>query len=146
MQAEMNTEDISIRNFVREFTYSASRSSGPGGQNVNKVNTKVELRFSLFSTTLLTEDEKNIILKKLKKRINKDGELVLVSQAGRTQAENKSIVTLKFYELLAKALTIPEIRRSTRPTLSSRIKRLDEKKIRSTVKKLRKQGNPSEDI
>jgi len=137
----MEPDELRKRNFGSEFIYSASRSSGPGGQNVNKVSTKVELRFCIERTSLFTDYEKEIIYKKLKKKINKEMELVLVAQQGRTQLKNKLIVTEKFYEIIAKALTIPERRKPTRPTLSSKIKRLDDKKIRSNVKKLRKPGH-----
>ena len=137
----MEPDELRKRNFGSEFIYSASRSSGPGGQNVNKVSTKVELRFCIERTSLFTDYEKEIIYKKLKKKINKEMELVLVAQQGRTQVKNKLIVTEKFYEIIAKALTLPERRKPTRPTLSSKIKRLDDKKIRSNVKKLRKPGH-----
>ena len=137
----MQPEELRNRNFKRELIYSASRSSGPGGQNVNKVSTKVELRFCIQKTTLFTGYEKEIIYKKLKRKINRDMELVLVAQQGRTQLQNKIIVTEKFYELVAKALTLPERRKPTRPSLSSKIKRLDDKKLRSIVKKLRKPGD-----
>jgi ribosome-associated protein len=136
----MHTDELKKRNFQSELIYSASRSSGPGGQNINKVSTKVELRFRIDSTALLTDSEKDIICKKLKNKINREMELVLVSQQGRTQLQNKMIVTEKFYELVAKALTFPVKRRPTRPTMSSKIRRLDDKKIRSIVKKLRKPG------
>jgi ribosome-associated protein len=136
----MHPDELKKRNFENEFVYSASRSSGPGGQNVNKVSTKVELRFSIDKTNLFNEIEKEIIRIKLKKKINKEMELVLVAQQGRTQLMNKLIVTEKFYYLVAKALTFPVRRNPTRPTLSSKIKRLDDKKIRSNVKKLRNPG------
>jgi ribosome-associated protein len=136
----MKPEELKIRHFGSELKYSASRSSGPGGQNVNKVNTKVELRLSVISTLNLSENEKEIVFRKLKKRINNDGELVIVAQDGRTQAENKLIVTERFFELLAKALTVRPSRKATRPTLSSKIKRLEKKRSRSNVKKLRSSG------
>jgi ribosome-associated protein len=141
----MLKSDLINRNFGKELIYSASRSSGPGGQNVNKLNTKVELRICITATTLFTDLEKEIILLKLKKKINKDGELVLVSQGGRTQSDNKNLVTEKFYEVVSRVLTLPEIRKATRPTYSSKIKRLDEKKIRSSVKKLRKPGKTEDE-
>lgn len=126
-----------------EFVYSTSRSSGPGGQNVNKVSTKVELRFNVLSTFLLSETEKEVVLFKLKNKINKDGELILVSQSERTRLMNKIVVTEKFYELVSKVLTLQKKRRSTRPTLASKIKRLDVKRNRSQIKKQRKRTGES---
>jgi ribosome-associated protein len=134
----MEATELKNRNFESEFIFSTSRSSGPGGQNVNKVSSKVELRFNLLTTLLLSEDEKELIQRKLKNKINKEGELILVSQSERTQLMNKTVVVEKFYDLVSKALTLPIKRKSTRPTLSSRIKRLEGKKIHSTMKKLRK--------
>ncbi len=136
----MSPDELKSRKFDEEFIFSASRSSGPGGQNVNKVSTKVELRFSVNNTLILSENEKDLILKKLRDKINKEGELLLVSQDCRTQSENKNLVVEKFYDLIAKALTIPVKRIPTKPSHSSRLKRLDEKKIRSDVKKLRRTG------
>jgi ribosome-associated protein len=134
----MKPEELKIRNFEKEILFSATRSSGPGGQNVNKLSTRVELRFNLFSTFLLSESEKQLIFQKLRKKINKEGELLLVSQSERTQLMNKKTVIEKFYKLLSIALTIQTKRKATRPTNSSKIKRLEEKKIRGTIKRLRK--------
>jgi len=139
----MSPDELKRRSFDEEFIFSASRSSGPGGQNVNKVSTKVELRFSVDNTLILSENEKDLILKKLRNKINKEGELLLVSQDGRTQSENKNLVVEKFYDLVAKALTLPVKRIPTKPSYSSRLKRLDEKKNRSDVKKLRRTGKES---
>lgn len=140
----MNPEELKNRNFENEFIYSTSRSSGPGGQNVNKVSTKVELRFNLLLTSILTEQEKEIILIKLKNKINKESEIILVSQSERTQLMNKISVTEKFYNLVSKALTKQKKRRSTLPTLSSKIKRLESKRSRGNIKKLRKDSGESE--
>lgn len=137
----MHPDELRKRNFESELFYSASRSSGPGGQNVNKVSTKVELRFNIATTSLFTDYEKELICKKLKKKINKYMELILISQEERTQLKNKILVTEKFYDLIAKSLTVPEKRRPSRPTLTSKIKRLDSKKIRSNVKRLRNTGH-----
>ena len=121
-----------------EFIYSATRSSGPGGQNVNKVNTRVELRFSIEKTQFLSSLEKNKIRFKLKNRINLDGELVLVSQVERSQWRNKEVVTEKFFMLIEKVLTPTKKRIKTMPTKSSRLKRLESKKKMSQKKQLRK--------
>lgn len=134
----MSPDELIKRNFESEFIYSTSRSGGPGGQNVNKVSTKVELRFNLLSTFLFSESEKEIINKKLRNKINKEGELILVSQSERTQLMNKRAVTEKFYILVSKALTLPVKRRSTKPTFASKVKRLEEKKNRGNIKKMRK--------
>ena len=89
-----------------EIVLSAVRSSGPGGQNVNKVNTQVLLRFSVKNSSLFSEDEKKRIFLKLKNKINSEGELILNSQTARTQLDNKENVLEKFYALIEKALTI----------------------------------------
>jgi ribosome-associated protein len=134
----MKPEELKIRNFENEFTYSASRSSGPGGQNINKVNSKVELRFSVRDSMLLSDDEKELIFMKLKNKINTDGELILIAQSERTQMMNKKLVTEKFYSVLSNALTIKPKRRATRPSVLSVKKRLEEKKNLGIKKKLRR--------
>ncbi len=139
----MNPRELKNRNLDNEFIFSTSRSSGPGGQNVNKVNTKVELRFNMLLTSGFSEKEKELIFKKLKNKINKESEIILVSQSERTQLMNKVAVTEKFYDLVSEALTIQKKRRSTRPTLSSKIKRLEEKHIRGIIKRMRKDSDES---
>ena len=139
----MTPEELRNRNLEYEFVFSTSRSSGPGGQNVNKVSTKVELRFNLSFSPNFSEDEKELLFGKLRNKINKEDEIILVSQSERTQLMNKIAVTQKFYDLLSKALTIPLKRRSTRPTLSSKLKRLESKRNRSELKKQRKQTGDS---
>ncbi len=142
----MKPEELKTRNFEDEFNFSASRSSGPGGQNINKLNTKVELRFSIFNSRLLTPQEKYLIGDKLANKISKEGELILVSQSERTQLLNKKAVTEKFFFLVSKALTIPAKRRSTNPTISSVNKRLDTKRNLGIKKKLRRiSGDKSEE-
>ena len=133
----MSPEELKLRDFESEVVYSAVRSSGPGGQNVNKVNTKVELRFNITSSLLLDEGEKELLFRKLKNKINKEGELVLSSQASRTNLSNKEAVTEKFFTIVAAALTLPKKRRPTRPTLASKERRLTSKRKQANIKKLR---------
>ncbi len=121
-----------------ELLFSASRSSGPGGQNVNKVNTRVELRFSISKSEVLTFAEKERSFIKLKNRINSEGELILNSQSERSQLANKESVKELFFLLIEKALTVPRKRKKTAPTAASRIKRLESKKITALKKHLRK--------
>jgi ribosome-associated protein len=142
----MNPEELKTRNLESEFVFASSRSSGPGGQNVNKVSTKVELRFNLDLTMMFSEEEKARLFNKLKNKINKDHEIILVSQSERTQLMNKNAVTEKFYDLVSKALTIPLKRKPTRPTLTSKLKRLDSKKNRGYIKKMRNKSNESADL
>jgi ribosome-associated protein len=141
----MKPEELEFRNFESEFIYSTSRSSGPGGQNINKVNSKVELRLNILYSMLFSEEEKALIFRKLSKKINKEGELILTSQTERTQLLNKIIVTEKFFSIVSAALTPRAERRSTQPTLASVKKRLEEKRIHGLKKKLRKQSDESLD-
>jgi len=121
-----------------EIVFSASRSSGPGGQNVNKVNTRVELRFSIIASAFLTDAEKQRINIKLKNRIDSEGELILVAQSERSQWRNRGQVTAKFFELIETALAPVKRRIKTSPTSASRVKRLENKKKTSLKKQLRK--------
>jgi ribosome-associated protein len=134
----MNLTEEHKKQLETEIVFSATRSSGPGGQNVNKVNTRVELRFSVLNSTVFSEEEKARIHLKLKNRINSEGELVLTSQTGRTQLDNKEKALEKFIELLEKALTIQKKRLKSRPTVASRLKRLESKKNLALKKQLRK--------
>ena len=141
----MTAEELKNRNFESDFIYSTSKSGGPGGQNVNKVSTKVELRLNLLLTSKFSEDEKENLFRKLKNKINKESEIILVSQSERTQLMNKVVVTEKFYDLISKALTKQKKRKATRPTISSKIKRLEGKRSRGNIKKLRKDSGEAVD-
>lgn len=125
------------RNFESEFSFAASRSSGPGGQNVNKVNTKVELRFAIESSSCLSDFEKQKIYIKLKNRINSYGELIFISQTERSQLKNKEVAIEKFYQLIAFALKPVKRRKPSKPTRASVEKRIQRKKAKSQKKLLR---------
>lgn len=123
---------------LSEVAFSASRAGGPGGQNVNKVSTKVELRFPVADSEILTETQKQRLLSKLKNRITTSGDLVLTAHSERSQWRNKEKVIHKFFELIENALTPPKKRIKTKPTAASRIKRLENKKKQGQKKQLRK--------
>lgn len=120
-----------------ELTFTTSRSSGPGGQNVNKVNSKITLLFSVPLSEILTVDEKEIILQKLSTRLTKEGVLILSAQDKRSQLQNKEAVMLKFDELLQKAFTKKKARKASKPSKSSVQNRINKKKQHSEKKKWR---------
>ncbi len=129
---------LANREFSKEFVFRTSRSSGPGGQHVNKVNTKVELRFSVTNSNLLSEKEKQILIEKMNTKLTAEGELIIVSQEDRSQIANKQNCIDKFYTILTKALTPAKKRVASQPTLASRKRRLEGKKLQSKKKDLRK--------
>ena len=120
-----------------EVEFAVSRSGGPGGQNVNKVSTRVTLRFNIETSQSLTADQRRRIRAKLAARINKDGILQVTSQRTRSQELNRVDVLEQFAELLRDALHRETPRIPTRVSRAAKIKRVDEKKKRTQVKAAR---------
>ncbi len=121
-----------------ELKFQASRSSGAGGQNVNKVNTRVELRFNISTSALLREEQKEMLLDKLAPRLTREGELIVVSEKTRSQHRNKEDCLERFNELITDAFTPEKPRISTKPSYRSRIRRIETKKQHSVKKQNRK--------
>lgn len=120
-----------------EYQISFSRSSGAGGQNINKTNTKATLHWNALLTTSLPKDVHQRFLKKFANRLNEDGEITIISQEHRTQHLNIAEVIKKLHEMIDSVSEAPKIRRATKPTKASVKKRLNEKKIHSDKKKSR---------
>jgi ribosome-associated protein len=120
-----------------ELEFLTSRSSGPGGQNVNKVNSKVALRFDVGRSSILSQDERDLLLRKLASRITAEGVLVVAAQEKRSQLQNKEAVIVKFDKLLAKAFEKKKPRKATKPTKGSVQDRIKNKKQHAEKKKWR---------
>ena len=120
-----------------ELTFEYIRASGPGGQNVNKVATAVQLRFDAANSPSLSEEVRSRLVHLAGKRMTGDGVLVIEAKKYRSQEQNRFDALERFYELLKKAHERPRPRRKTKPTKASKEERLKEKKKRGTIKKLR---------
>lgn len=112
----------------KELNFKAVRSSGSGGQHVNKVSSKVELSFDLINSEALSIEEKELLQKKLKTKLTKESILIIQCDESRSQHKNKEIVIKRFLELIIDGLKVPKKRKPTKPTRSSIHKRLDKKK------------------
>jgi ribosome-associated protein len=127
-----------------EIAESFVRASGPGGQNVNKVSTAVQIRFDLYGSPGLPEPVKARAGRIAGSKLTKDGVIVLTANRFRTQEQNRTDARERLVGILQKACEAPKPRRATRPTLASKLRRLDAKSKDSAVKKLR-QARPGED-
>ena len=127
-----------------QLVFRFSRSAGPGGQNVNKVNTAVTLYFDLAGSNAFTDLQKSVIGKKFPHRINKDGQMWVTCQQYRTQKANRQTALQRLTELLNLALTPKKPRKKTKIPYSAKTKRLEEKKHHAQLKKLRSPNFPKD--
>ncbi len=135
------TDTVSIP--MSELRFRFARSSGPGGQHVNRSATQVELLFDVAGSPSLDETQRRRVLTKLKSRLDKEGVLHLVSQETRSQLRNREEVVERFQALMRDALRVPRRRRPTRPTRAARERRLEEKRRRGETKRGRRPVQPN---
>ncbi|MBS1526079.1 MAG: aminoacyl-tRNA hydrolase [Bacteroidetes bacterium] len=124
----------------KEVIFKASRSGGKGGQNVNKVSTKVELLFDIAGSVLFTDDEKQLLLQKLGARLNRDGLVQVMSEEERSQFMNKEKALEKLHHILTLALHRPKKRKPTKPSKAAKAERLTSKKFQSAKKESRRRN------
>jgi len=126
-----------IEILINELDFSFVRSSGAGGQNVNKVNSKAVLRWNIYSSSI-SDPQRTLIVNKLSSKISQDGELIITCDEFRDQLKNKNRCIKKFIELVQKAIHVEKKRINTKPTKASKVKRLESKKNIKTIKQNRK--------
>jgi ribosome-associated protein len=126
---------------ISEVTFKAVRSSGPGGQNVNKIASKILLSFDLVLSKALTEDEKALLQIKLASKLSQENILLITSQEDRSQLKNKEIAIKKFLKIIENGLKIDKPRKETKIPRGIKEKRLNAKKVMSVLKQNRKKPN-----
>jgi len=132
---------LDIAKLIPELTFKAIRSSGSGGQHVNKVSSKVELQFSIDNSQNLNDNQRELLLKSLKSRLTKGNILILQCDESRSQHKNKELVIKRFIELIKTGLIVPKKRKLTKTPNSVIKKRLNSKKKQSFKKENRKKPN-----
>jgi ribosome-associated protein len=133
----MGQNPPTVQGLLSELLFTASRSGGAGGQNVNKVNTKITLRFSVAQSRVLTHEQKATLLEKWSTRLTEDGELLINAQEKRTQLQNKELALKKLETLLIKAFEKRKPRKATKPSKTAVQKRLKSKKHQAEKKQWR---------
>ena len=126
---------------LSELKFKAVRSSGAGGQNVNKVSSKVVLSFDLFNSLGLTQEEKELLLTKIATKLTQENILILTSEEDRSQLKNKEVVVKKFLKVIENGLKIPKQRKETKIPRAVKEKRLSTKKVIGLLKQNRKKPN-----
>ena len=129
----MNTQEL-----IKELKFKAVKSSGAGGQHVNKVSTKVELIFDLQNSSEFSKEEKELLVHNLKNKLTKENSLLLNCDESRSQHKNKELVIQRFLKLIENSLKVPKKRKATKPSKSSIEKRIDKKKKQAYKKAFRR--------
>ncbi len=129
---------------LTEISYTASRSSGPGGQHVNKADTRIQLRWNVRTSVALDDSDRTLLGQKLARRLTGTGDLVLACDTFRSQRRNREEVTERLVEIIQQALQQPKKRKPSRPTRAAKEKRRQQKQRRSKIKKSRQKPDTDE--